>query len=499
MTAALALDDAARTRLAAVAGWDASLVRRAVITLGTVAARLSVWRTRLGAVARSLEDPACWTGPASERAGAAVIDISSVAAAVNAALEESLTAFERLAVQAADAQELAELSLRSGIPNLEGRLQLAPEAGGPGPDPGPWPAAGALRSAAAAGAAAAAAAEPLVVLGAIEAGTAVGFEDLAAAIAPVGPPVVPVAADPSDAAAWWAGLSAADQLFAVGAAPAAVGALDGLPAWARDEANRLLLARALADPATPPVVAFAAGVVSRRIAAEEAAGEQVQLHLLDLAGDRVVLVLGDLDTAEAVALLVPGLGSSPADDIGRLAGDAADVGAAARAAAPGLGVATAVWLGYRPPSPGPGAAMRTAAVRGGAALAGALDGLAAARAVAGSPPARTTVLAHSYGTVVVDEAADVPGRLAADAVVLLGSPGMEDDAASLEVPAVFDAVGTNDPIARLDWFGTRTAAPRYGSTALPVDPSTGHSDYYDPDRPTLAAIGEVVTGVRTPD
>ena len=499
MTAALALDDGARARLAAVAGWDAPLVRRAVVTLGAVAARLSVWRTRLGALARALEDPACWTGPAAERGGEAVLAISSVAAAVNAALEESLTAFERLAVHAADAQELAEQSLRSTFPDLELRLQLAPEAGGPGRDPALWPATGALRNAAAAAAAATAATEPLAGLGPIATGVAVGFDDLAAAIGPVGPPDVPVAADPVDVAVWWVGLSTADQLVAIGAAPAVIGGLVGVPAWARNEANRLLLARVLADPATPPVTAFVAGVVSRRIAAEEGAGQQVQLHLLDLAGDRVVLGLGDLDTAEAVALLVPGVGNSPGDDLGRLTGDATDVGAAARAAAPGVAVATAVWLGYRPPRPGPGAASRSAAVRGGASLAAALDGLAASRAVTGSPPPRTTVLAHSYGTVVVDEAADVPGTLAADAVVLLGSPGMEDDAASLEVPEVFDAVGSDDWISMAAPLGRRADAEEYGSTALPEAPAMGHSDYYDRDRPTLAAIGEVVTGVRTAD
>jgi hypothetical protein len=107
------------------------------------------------------------------------------------------------------------------------------------------------------------------------------------------------------------------------------------------------------------------------------------------------------------------------------------------------------------------------------------------------------VVAHSYGTVVVDEAADVPGRLAADAVVLLGSPGMEDDAASLEVPAVFDAAGDDDLIGMLGWFGHSTGEKAYGSTGLPEDPSTGHSDYYDRHRPTLPAIGQVVAGGRT--
>lgn len=486
MTAALGVDEA---RLAAVAGWDASLVSRAVGTLGGVAARLTVWRARLGAVARSLDDPACWSGPAAQRAGVAMIDVSSAATAVNAALEESLTAFQRLAIEAADAQELAERAVRTGTPDLGVRLSL-------------WPIAEAVRSADAAAAAAEAAAEPLPLLGRIDPGSPAAFWDLAAAVAlggPVAAPLVPTGADPRAVAGWWASLSAAAQASAVRTAPAEVGALDGLPASARDEANRLLLARLLADPATPPYTAFVAGVVGRRIAAEEAAGRQVQLHLLDLRDDRVVLAFGDLDAADAVALLVPGLGTTPGDDLGRLTLTAADVAAAARAAAPGLAVTTVVWLGYRPPPSGPGVALRTAAVRGGTALAAALDGLAAARAAAGTPPARTTVLAHSYGTVVVDEAADVPGRLAADAVVLLGSPGMEEDAASLEVPAVFDAAGNDDPIAMLGWFGRGTAEEEYGSTGLPEDRSTGHSDYYDPDRPTLPAIGEVVAGMRTAD
>jgi hypothetical protein len=107
-------------------------------------------------------------------------------------------------------------------------------------------------------------------------------------------------------------------------------------------------------------------------------------------------------------------------------------------------------------------------------------------------------VAHSYGTVVTDEAADAPGRLAADAVVLLGSPGMEDDAAALEAPEVYDAGPIGDPVASLGWFGSPPDAEPYGSTGLPEDPWTGHSEYFDPGRPTLAAIGEVVTDARCP-
>jgi hypothetical protein len=76
---------------------------------------------------------------------------------------------------------------------------------------------------------------------------------------------------------------------------------------------------------------------------------------------------------------------------------------------------------------------------------------------------------------------------------------MEEDAASLEAPEVFAAAAADDLIARSGWFGTPPTAPIYGATGLPVESAMGHSEYYDPDRPTLAAIGEVVAGVGRPD
>ena len=46
--------------------------------------------------------------------------------------------------------------------------------------------------------------------------------------------------------------------------------------------------------------------------------------------------------------------------------------------------------------------------------------------------------------------------------------------------------------------GMPTGSASFGSTGLPVDRDAGHSEYYDRDRPTLAALGEVVAGTRTP-
>jgi hypothetical protein len=505
----------AQARLAAVAGWDMPLLRGAVVTLAAVEGRLTTWRARLGAVTRSLESAESWSGPAATSAAGTVFDLDAVAAAVDAALARSLAALVQMADEADAAQELAaralglartldasmEEGLRAHHRLAETVLGLVPEASVPDPGPALATAEVALVHAAAA---AAAAETALVELGVRDAFAPAEFGDLAAQIQQVWPLRVPRLPDgrspEQDVAGWWAGLSTGAQLAAIRGAPAAIGALDGVPAWARDRANRLVLDRALHDRGLSTSAADTARAVAERIGIEEAAGRRVQLQLLDIEDDEVVLAIGNLDTADAVGLLVPGVFNTPGDDLDGLTADARAVATAARTAGPGLEVATVVWLGYRTPGNPWEMGTRFAAWRGGPALSRALDGMAAARVASGAPLPRTTLLAHSYGTVVLDEAADEPGRLAADAVVLLGSPGMEPTgAAGLEAPEVYDTAAVGDLISWLGWFGTGTYEPRFGSTALPGEPLMGHSDYYDPDYPTLAAIGEVVAGARTRD
>ncbi len=502
----------AAARLAAVAGWDVGLLARAERALRTVAGRLPDWRARLEGVARSLEPGAGWAGPAARSTAAAVRELSAVGWAVEGALVGSSEAFGRLLSEAAQAQELAREALGRADDHAGGpAAALVERRGLPGvvalvPDARPVPsqlalavAESALAHASAAAAAAEDAGAALTGVGVRDAFVPADFPSLAARVPAARPMEVSCPDGPPDAvAAWWAALPLTAQLTALRTDPAALGGRDGLPAWVRDRANRLGLAAALADPDAEPYAAFTARAVARRIEEEEAAGRQVQLHLLDLARDRVALGVGDLDTADAVVVLVPGIWNSPGDDLDALLDDARAVAGAASDAAPALTVATLLWLGYDSPA-GPAQILgRGRAWDGGPALAASLAGLRAGRAAVDAPDPRTTVLAHSYGTVVVDEAADVPGRLAADAVVLLGSPGMEDDAASLEVPEVYDAAAPDDPVAATGWFGDPTGSASYGSTGLPVEADTGHSGYYDDDRPTLAALGEVVAGVRSP-
>jgi hypothetical protein len=487
------IDPGTSARLHLVAAWDGGLVDGARRTLAEVLDRLSVWRARLDGLGRALGEADCWSGPAADAAAATLLDLSRAAAAVQSAYDRSQDGWNALSIHTRAAQELAEQALALGA---------RPAAT---PDDWPFPPAHstadeALLEAAAVAAAARTAADAVSGLAVLPGGSGtLTIDDLLGRLWPLEVPSAPVGASADDVAAWWGALSAVEQGALVTTDPGAVGALDGVPAWARDRANRLVLERALDDPSLPPEAARAARLVDERLRAEEAAGRTVQLHLLDLHGDRVVLSLGDLDTADAVALLVPGVLTTPDDDLGAMVGDARDVAAAAEAVAPAATVATVVWIGYRTPQTPQAMTGRAASVEGGRALAAALDGLSAARAAAGNPPARTTVLAHSYGTVVVDEAADRPGRLQSDAVVLLGSPGMAGNAAALEAREVYDAGSVGDPVSWSGWFGMPAGAPAFGATELPADTWAGHSDYYERDGATLAAIGEVVVGAREPD
>jgi hypothetical protein len=494
-----------------LAGWDLSELNAGVGRLDQVADRLPPWRIRLDALGRQLGTAECWSGPAGTVAGAAVVELSTVASGVSTSLGSSLTSLQGLTAAAAEAQEWAAgavagadaagLSLDAGrpvgVPPPPSRAMAADQVAGVVAVRQAGQLA-ALRAERALDAAARAlhcardAQQPLAGLG-VTGAAPVGFFDLAARLPQPVPSPVPVAAGPEMVAAWWAGLTAAEQLAAIDRWPGAVGALDGLPGWARDQANRTDLAVALQQLPPGSTGHEMAWSVQVALSQVEDTGRTAQLLQFDPEADLVAVSVGDLDTATAVGVLVPGIETTPGGDLFALV-----VAATATAAAPAAAVAVVAWLGYRTPRL---TSMWSSqlAQQGGPALDRALDGMAAARSAPGAvaPGPRTTVIAHSYGTLVTSRAVQAPGRLAADAVVLLGSPGTEaTTAGELEVAEVYGAWSPADPVSVLGWYGRGPMSPGFGDAPLPTEPTQGHTDYYDRDRPTLAAMGQVVAGVR---
>ncbi|MGY2128514.1 alpha/beta hydrolase [Blastococcus sp. SYSU DS0617] len=230
-------------------------------------------------------------------------------------------------------------------------------------------------------------------------------------------------------------------------------------------------------------------------------GEDDAVHVLgcDPAGrGRAVVAIGDPATADSVAVLVPG-----ADiDLATLHDPTHPLRrpwtwARSLATAAGPRTAVVLWVGYEtPPGAGAGAATGHLARAAAPALADAVAGL---RHRPGAAP-HLTVIGHSYGAVVVTLAAS---ELAADDLVLLGSPGARaDDVADLDTSArVFAARGANDWIRFVPHVsigdvghGADPAAPSFGARSLPASGVRAHDDYFRPGSTMLAAIAGVVTG-----
>ncbi|BCL13970.1 alpha/beta hydrolase [Micromonospora sagamiensis] len=354
----------------------------------------------------------------------------------------------------------------------------------------------------------------------------------------------PPGAEPGLVRRWWDGLTPAQRRWLVVHEPARVGRLDGVPSAARDQANRLLLddhrERLLARrrellrrvPRGPAELAGVArldamlaglATLTDRLAAP-GTGDAPRAYLLGLdpTGDgRAVVALGNPDRADRVLTYVPGMTADLADADGEL-GRAARVAARATALDPGGETSAVLWLDYDAPDFVHEAYRAGQAEDAAAGLHRFQEGL---RVTHEGPPARQTVLGHSYGSLVVGTAAREHG-LAADALVFVGSPGVGvDHAADLRMPpgqvwastAADDVIGlvrppvelagraavgaalpwlAGDVVGRPDddlWFGRDPTDPGFGGRTFPSG-RYGHTGYWDPANPALDGMARVVLG-----
>jgi pimeloyl-ACP methyl ester carboxylesterase len=207
-------------------------------------------------------------------------------------------------------------------------------------------------------------------------------------------------------------------------------------------------------------------------------------------------VVGRPSTADHVAVLVPGVGTTP-ENLSRTTGAMARALYAATAPRTGPGdVAVVAWLGYRPPEGlGLEAARSSSAEAGAPELSRYVDAL-----VAGRPDVQVTLIGHSYGALVIGFAAATLPPQVTD-LVALGAPGMgADRAADLHTTArVWAAESPNDwirfiPGIRLFHLGlgTHPADTDFGARPLPVTGVDGHPDYLTDGSATLTAVADIV-------
>ena len=357
----------------------------------------------------------------------------------------------------------------------------------------------------------------------------------------------------ADVGTWWHGLTAAQREAAVIHLPEVVGPTDGLPGWARDRANRVLLERAdvtlsvevgtlqpgeqtwrdllgadggLTSAMT--IGTFAGG--SRRVAAQQAAtklaavratrqvlaqtdGRTRQLLAFDVSGRTatVAVAVGDVDHAGHVAVVVPGFTTTVQRDLvgaDRVSADLADLSRRAGAlVGDQRDVAVVSWLGYDIPQAadtlrsGHSVVLRESADAGAVSLAAFLRGV---------PPERhVTLVGHSYGSTTAGLAV-ARGDTGVDDLVVLGSPGLgvsRTDALPLPGGHLRVLEADDDPVADLGWFG-RDPSALPGVDRLSTDEtelpdgspgraSIGHSGYLVPGTTSQWNVAAVVAGAPT--
>ncbi|WP_306211011.1 alpha/beta hydrolase [Actinoplanes sp. RD1] len=300
---------------------------------------------------------------------------------------------------------------------------------------------------------------------------------------------------------------ALDDALSPAAAPDAF-AGKALPTIAAALVNKTSTAAAAADAWSG--FGLSAGGSDRVGAAMVAAGEPysswVRAGRRFLAFDgggtgRAVEVVGDLEDAERIAVLVPGVSTRLADfdrGLGGVAGRAPAVQARAVLAAthradPRARVAVVAWLGYDPPAGLDLEAARDLRARAGAdALSDFVRSLPRGAAV--------TMIGHSYGALVAGLAACRLARV--HDIVALGAPGMGvRRATELGGVRVWSALAADDWIRRIPQLrlghlghGRRPSAPAFGAVPLPTTGVRGHDGYLAPGSPTLAAVADIVVG-----
>lgn len=291
-----------------------------------------------------------------------------------------------------------------------------------------------------------------------------------------------------------AALGGVATLVLLGAAPQPVldSALEPWPAVTaqtlddRYRANQEAVEEELAKTAAPERAAVLRSLRERQLLAFDPAGTGIAVE-----------VVGDLLTADRIAVLVPGADTT-LDKFDRPRGPGSGAHALLAGATeqrPETQVAAVAWLGYHPPQ---GAGPAVASDRVARAAAQKLRGTVTLLREL-NPTAAVSLLCHSYGAVVCGLAA--PDLPVAD-LVFYGAPGVGvANRAELATAArVWAGRSERDwirfvPSGRwAGWgLGADPVAPSFGAQIFPAGVG-GHGDYHLPGSPALASLIRIVLG-----
>jgi hypothetical protein len=294
--------------------------------------------------------------------------------------------------------------------------------------------------------------------------------------------------------------------------PLVVGNLNGAPIALRYQANRrsLVKARAQETARSHSALLTAEGRRDAGLRADRYAslldGERQILAFDPTGRGRAAEVFGDLDTADRVSIVVPGVDTDvlsferSTDPARAPVGMARSLYASEHATAPKAHSAVIAWADYTTPQGvGLDASTGELAEEGAVRLTGLVRAL----------PARGTVslFCHSYGSVLCGVAApELPSGKVSD-IAVFGSPGMRvDKAADLRtaarVWATRDSTDWIGDVPHLEFAGLGHGADpvsrAFGARVVTSAGAEGHAGYFRSGTDSLANFTSIALG-RYPD
>ncbi|MFI0448647.1 alpha/beta hydrolase [Actinomadura sp. 6N118] len=255
----------------------------------------------------------------------------------------------------------------------------------------------------------------------------------------------------------------------------------------KDTGEALTTARRLGDEERVRVLSAFLGSGRRFLSFDgRGAGKAVEVH-------------GDLARADRIAVVVPGAdGELDTYDSWKFVGGGAKaLYEQMRRDVPGERIAVVAWLGYDSPSTlSPVVLTSGRAASAARGLRRFLDELHGV-----NPAARYSLLAHSYGSVIVGKAA-AKGGLAVDEIALFGSPGTSLDSVAdmrtrARVWAGRAAGDWTEYVPKVEFaglgFGEDPTDARFGAVRFDAGGGT-HSEYLKPGSPSLRNLALIALG-----
>ncbi|MFF3738754.1 alpha/beta hydrolase [Streptomyces sp. NPDC002566] len=315
-------------------------------------------------------------------------------------------------------------------------------------------------------------------------------------------------AAPGRLARFFATLTAAQRTTLAHRYPLAVGNMNGAPAELRYLANRMALREQVRverarmhDARLSPAGQHEAGRRMQRYESMSDRDRKILAFDPDGAG-RAAEVFGDLDSAQRISVVVPGVDTALLTFQRTYRKYSAPVGmaqalyAAEREASPETRTAVIAWADYTSPA-GLGIDSATAM----RAESGATRLNALVRALPGVSP--VSLFCHSYGSVVCGVAAHTLPERVSD-IAVAGSPGMRVESAvqlrtSARVWAMRDADDWVQDVPYLELgglgHGADPVSSGFGARVLSAREAEGHAGYFEPGTDSLRNFAGIGAGV----